>query len=152
VGIADALAIARRFDEALAAYSTALSIEPRHERALWHRALASWHSGRDEQASEAWADVIEQFPGRSDIVNDAALAAWGVANYALVRQHLEQAVAWPGSRDAQENLAVLLLSEQPIDGARALQLLNGVLEREPERDRSLLYRYRARCLTFSGHP
>jgi tetratricopeptide (TPR) repeat protein len=152
VSIADGLAIARRFEEALAAYETALSIEPRHERALWHRALASWHSGRDDQATAAWADLIERFPGRSDIVNDAALAAWGVGDYALVQQRLEQAVTWPGSRDAQENLAVLLLSEGSLDEERAQQLLQGVLEQEPERDRSLLYRFRAHCLALSGQP
>lgn len=145
VTIADGLAIAGRFSEALAAYETALSIEPRHELALWHRALATWHSGRDAEAAVAWAELIERFPGRSDIVNDGALAAWGVGDHALARRRLELAATWPGSEDARENLAVLLLQSTPAEEGRAWDLLDSVLQADPQRDRSLLYRYRSRC-------
>ncbi|MFT7463584.1 MAG: tetratricopeptide (TPR) repeat protein [Pseudohongiellaceae bacterium] len=152
VAIADGYAIARKVPEALAAYEQALSIEPRHEMALWHRALTLWQGGQRSAAAEAWEDVIARFPGRSDIVNDGALAAWGLGDRALAQQRLEQAIEWPGSEDAHENLAVLLL-EQPNAGAaeaaKALDLLENVLRDDPLRDRSLLYRYRAQCLAAS---
>lgn len=150
VSIADGLAIAGDYSAALAAYETALVIEPRHELALWHRALALWHGGQDAAAAAAWADLIERYPGRSDITNDGALAAWGVGDLALARERLEQAMSWPGSEDAQENLAVLLLESTPGDPQRALELLEGVLQVDPQRDRSLTYRYRARRLAAAG--
>jgi len=150
VSIADSLAIAGDHSAALSAYETALSIEPRHELALWHRALSLWHGGQDEAAAAAWADLIERYPGRSDITNDGALAAWGVGDLPLAQERLEQAMSWPGSEDAQENLAVLLLESSPPDPQRALDLLEGVLQVDPRRDRSLLYRYRARRLAAVG--
>ena len=150
VSIADGLAIAGDYSAALEAYETALSIEPRHELALWHRALARWHAGQDAAAAAAWADLITRYPGRSDITNDGALAAWGVGDLALAQERLEQAMSWPGSEDAQENLAVLLLESTPGDPQRALELLDGVLQDDPQRDRSLTYRYRARRLAATG--
>lgn len=143
IGVADGLGLARRFDESLALYDAALAVEPRHDTALRHRAITLWKAGRDAQAAAAWRGVLERSPGRSDLLNDAALAAWGRGDRALARELLERAVALPGARDAQENLALLLMEDAPEEAQRIRALLDAVLAEEPGRDRALSLRYRA---------
>lgn len=129
------LAGLRRHDEALVACDALLAVEPRHEFALWNRALILWKSGRDDDAELAFDALIERLPGRSDALNDGALAAWGAGRMERARELLERAVALPGAIDARENLALLLMD---VDASRAASLLNGVLAEEPGRARALV--------------
>lgn len=138
--VADDLALDRRWDEALDVYEIALGVEDRDERARRNHALTLWRAGR-AGAAAAWRGVVEQFPGRADVLNDAALAALAGGRLGEAEQLLEQAVALPGSADARENLAALRVAlDRPGD---ALPLLEDVLRAEPERARSLWLRDRA---------
>ncbi|MCB9899150.1 MAG: tetratricopeptide repeat protein [Planctomycetes bacterium] len=146
VSVADRLGQQRRFDEAVAIYDRALAIEPRDERAQRNRALTLWRSGRDALAAEAWEALIEHFPGRADLLNDAALAAEARGDRARARALLTEAIGLPGSIDAHENLARLLLEGDPdaTERAQARALAEDVLVQEPARARSLLLRLLAR--------
>ena len=64
VTVADELAQARSWDEALWAYDIAVGIEPRDERALRNRAITLWRTGQDDRAAEAWRQVLEVLPRR----------------------------------------------------------------------------------------
>lgn len=136
VTVADELAQARSWDEALWAYDIAVGIEPRDERALRNRAITLWRTGRDDRAAQAWRQVLEVLPRRSDLLNDAALAALGRAEPDAAHELLDQAVTLPGSIDARENLAVLLLDERR-EPERARELIDSVLAEEPDRPRAL---------------
>jgi hypothetical protein len=65
----------------------------------------------------------------------------------VARDRLEAAAGLPGAVDALENLAALLLSEQPVDSLRARALLDTVLLAEPGRPRALFLRHRAAAIT-----
>ena len=132
--VADTLAIARRFEPALAAYEACLDLSPRHGRATVNRALTLSQAGRSSEASAAYAEVLSYRPGRADLLNDAALHAWGQGQAEQARTLWEEAIELPGSADARENLAVSL---RKIDPVRAVKLLDEVLAAEPERDRAL---------------
>lgn len=144
VALADELGLARRFDEALAAYDDALAAEPHHERARANRALTLARSGR---SLDGYAELLARHPGRTDLLNDAGLAAWGWGRVDVARDRLEAAAGLPGAVDALENLAALLLSEQPVDSLRARALLDTVLLAEPGRPRALFLRHRAAAIT-----
>lgn len=139
-----ALALDRRHEQARAACDALLAIEPRHEGVLWNRALVLWHSGADQAATEAFAALIERLPGRADVLNDAALAAWGAGDQERSRSLLEQAVALPGAIDAMENLALLRLNQGSNEPDGAAGLLDEVLRLEPGRARALYLRSMAR--------
>jgi tetratricopeptide (TPR) repeat protein len=141
------LAGLRRHDEALVACDALLAVEPRHEFALWNRALILWKSGRDDDAERAFDALIERLPGRSDALNDAALAAWGSGRMERARELLERAVALPGAIDARENLALLLMD---VDAPRAASLLDEVLAEEPGRARALVARHDLRTTRQIG--
>jgi tetratricopeptide (TPR) repeat protein len=141
------LAGLRRHDEALVACDALLAVEPRHESALWNRALILWKSGRDDDAQRAFDDLIERLPGRSDALNDGALAAWGSGRMERARELLERAVALPGAIDARENLALLL---KDVDAPRAASLLDEVLAAEPDRARALVARHDLRITRQIG--
>jgi hypothetical protein len=51
------------------------------------------------------------------------------------------AAGLPGASDARENLAALLLMQEPVDPGRAGELLDSVLEEEPGRPRALFLRH-----------
>lgn len=145
VSAADALATGYRWDEALAAYDSALATEPAHLRAAANRALALASSGR---SLDGYAGLLAARPGRLDLVNDAALAHVGWGRTDEARALLERAAAGPdgapGVADARENLAALLLALRPPDAEAALGLLERVLAADPGRDRSLTLRAAAR--------
>jgi tetratricopeptide (TPR) repeat protein len=134
VDMADDLGRGREFDEALAAYDKALEAEPNHRRAEANRALTRARAGRSLDGYEA---LVKRHPGRADLLNDAGLAAWGWGRLDEARRLIETAAELPGSTDAHENLAALLLTVEPHDPARARTLLKSVLEEEPTRSRAL---------------
>jgi hypothetical protein len=143
VALADDLGRRRQFDDALAAYDAALDAEPNHGRAEANRALTQARAGR---SLDGYAALLARRPGRADLLNDAGLASWGWARLDEARQRIEAAAALPGSRDAQENLAALLLTIEPVDPARAEELLASVLEVEPTRARALFLRHYASAI------
>jgi len=135
------LAALRRHPEALAACDALLAVEPRHELVLWNRALILWKAGQAAEAEQAFATLMQRSPGRSDVLNDAGLAAWGAGDMPRAQSLLEQAVALPGAIDAQENLALLLSALGSEQRARAASLLDAVLDQEPDRARALVARH-----------
>lgn len=143
VDLADGLGRRRRFDVSLEVYEAALDAEPRHARALANRALTQARSGR---SLDAYGALIERHPGRADLLNDAGLASWGWGRLEESRQRIESAASMPGATDARENLAALLLTQQPVDPARADSLLASVLETEPTRPRALFLRHFGRAM------
>jgi len=144
IDVAEALALERRWEEALSTYDRVLAIEGRDERAVHSRAITLWRAGRAEEAAAAWRSLLELLPGRADLLNDAGLAALGRGDAARARELFEEAVRLPGSEDARENLAWLLLREEPPAVAAATEHFDAVLAEEPHRDRALYGRFRAR--------
>jgi Flp pilus assembly protein TadD len=148
VSAADVLAQSFRWDEALATYELALSIEPAHARAAANRALTQARAGR---ALDGYQALVSAYPQRADVLNDAALAEAGRGDVPAAQLLLERAAAMPideaSARDARENLAALLLSGPEVDAIAAMSLLRDVLDAEPGRDRALSLRLRARRLT-----
>ncbi len=141
--VADTLGLARRWEEALAVYDMAMEIEHRDERAARNRALTLWRSGRKDKAKRAWDELLVLLPERSDLLNDAALAAAGAGDAAGEKLLLEAAIGLPGSQDARENLAAWHLGHPSGSVPEAVRLLEDVLRQEPERDRALYLRFRA---------
>jgi hypothetical protein len=139
VGLGDQLAQERRWDEALAAYEMALSVEPRHLRAAGNRALTLSLAGR---TLDGYRELVDRHPRRADLLNDAALAAWGWGRPDEARTLLERATLLEGALDARENLAALLLETGADSVSRARGLLEQVLAEEPERDRALFLLHR----------
>lgn len=144
IGIAASMAERRDFGAARDAFDDLIEIEPRHDALLWNRALALWKSGSDEESERAFDALLARLPGRADALNDAALAAWGAGDTGRARGLLEQAAALPGSRDAAENLARLLLETGDVDVDRIAELLDGVLAVEPARARAIVLRHALR--------
>jgi tetratricopeptide (TPR) repeat protein len=138
VALADDQGRKRRYDDALAAYEAALQIDPIHARATANRALTLARSGG---GLEAYRALAAAHADRADLLNDAALAIWGGGQREEARALLERAAALPAGRDARENLASLLLDQQPPDPAAARPLLEAVLDDEPRRDRALYLRH-----------
>jgi len=141
INLGDSAAQERRWDEGLGYYEVALGIEPMSERAALNRALLLAQSGR---SMKAYQSVVERYSARSDILNDAALAAWGWRQLDRAAAWFSRAAEMPGAADARENLAALLLDSDSTDDHRARSLLDTVLTDDPERDRALYLRHLAR--------
>lgn len=125
------------------AYEAVLARRPGLLRAELERALTLSLAGR---GWEHYARLARAWPGRADVLNDAALAAWGAGDRTAARELLERALTLPDGIDARENLARLLGVESGEDLPRARELLAAVLHEDPRRDRSL----HLRCLTRAG--
>jgi hypothetical protein len=141
VSLADRLAFGRSWDEALAQYDAALAIEPRDERAAVNRALTLAQSGR---TLDAWRELAAKHPDRADLLNDGALQFQGWGRDAEAREMFERAALLPGSLDARQNLADVLLQSHPPDPERALALADAVLAEEPSRDWAMYLHFLAR--------
>jgi hypothetical protein len=71
------------------------------------------------------------------MLNNVALVELGWGHRDEARALLERAVHLDGAIDARENLAQMLLENDPPDAAAALPLLDAVLAENPKRDRAL---------------
>lgn len=138
VSVADSLALARRFPEALALYDALLEVERRDERAQRHRALTLWRGGRGLDAGAAFEELNRRWPDRADLLNDAGLAAWGSGDLTAAEARFRAAIELPQSVDARENLAALLIEARRPGRAEARSLLQEVLAEEPARARALV--------------
>ncbi len=142
VDLADRLAVEREFALSLKCYADALEAEPNDDRALRNRALTLSRAGDLEASEQAWESLVERHPQRPEILNDAALCALGEGRHVQARGLLERAKDLYGGEDARENLAQVLVGQDP---EQAVELLDTVLEGEPGRDRALYLRFLARC-------
>jgi tetratricopeptide (TPR) repeat protein len=147
IDVADSLARDGRFDSSLATYDAAVAIEPNDERAVFNRALTLSLAGRGVDAMRA---LLKRWPDRADMLNNVALVELGWGHRDEARALLERAVELDGAVDARENLAQMLLENDPPDAAAALPLLDAVLAENPKRDRALELRGLARAA--SGVP
>ena len=139
--VADGAAQRGKWSVALMSYDHVLEHAPNHERALRNRALTQWRAGHRDLALEGWRDLAGRWPGRSDVLNDAALFLWVGGQAREARGLWEQALEQPGGEDAAENLAVSLLASDPV---RAQELLGSLLDTNPTRDRALYHVHRTR--------
>ncbi|MED5330741.1 MAG: hypothetical protein VX916_05570 [Planctomycetota bacterium] len=140
---ADALAQSRRFSESEAAYDLALAEENKDERAQWNRALMLSRAGHVEKSQEAWRELTSQYGGRADVLNDAALCAMGEERIDEAMALWKRSAALPLSQDAQENLALAYLQDDPV---QSVVYCDSVLGEEEGRDRALYVRFLARRL------
>jgi len=99
-----------RFDEALADYERALTIDPTSSPNLFNRATLLLDMGRDEEAQQAFAEALEASPDDAD-----GLSTWGAwLNNVLNRPadalpYFEKAIAAnPNHATAWENRGVVL--------------------------------------------
>jgi len=141
INLGDTAAGERSWDEGLGFYDVALAIEPMSERATLNRALLLAQAG---QSLDAYAAAVERYARRADVLNDAALAAWGWKRPETAHDWLSRAVGMPGASNAQENLAALLLDSGAGADPQVSSLLATVLSDEPDRARALFLRHKAR--------
>jgi tetratricopeptide (TPR) repeat protein len=144
INLGDSAAGERAWDEALGFYDVALGIEPMIERATLNRALLLAQSGR---SLDAYSEAVKRYDRRADVLNDAALAAWGWQRLDTAQGWFTRAAKMPGASDARENLAALLLTSGLGGDPRVSSLLDTVLTDEPGRDRALFLRHMARLST-----
>jgi tetratricopeptide (TPR) repeat protein len=144
IDLGNAAAGERLWEEGLQYYDIALGLEPRLQHAALNRALLLAQSGR---SLDAYRSMVGRSGGRADILNDAALAAWGWGRLEEAENWFATAAELPGALDATENLAALLMSAGPVDGPRIDDMLGSVLSEEPTRARSLFLHHMARQFT-----
>ncbi len=83
-----ALLTTRRTEVALAAFSTAVSVDPSDANAHFHRGVALHRLGERNQAMAAWRGVLELDPNHGDAHSRLAAAYWLESNPVEAREHL----------------------------------------------------------------
>ena len=88
-----ALLTTRRTEVALAAFSTAVSVDPSDADAHFRRGVAQHRLGERIQAMAAWREVLELNPNHGDAHGRLAAAYWLESNPVEAREHLIAAEA-----------------------------------------------------------
>lgn len=122
----------RRYDEARQAFDKALELQPRHAKAIYNRALADYHQGREDDALDGFQRVLALAAADSSLV-DAQLKSSALTNQALLYLERDQpfeaeevlqeaVVADPGNATAWLNLGTAQRRlDRPQDAARSLK-------------------------------
>jgi tetratricopeptide (TPR) repeat protein len=135
-----------RFDEAVAAASMAISLQPQHPRPRFNLAFALLLTGRQAEALQAFHAAFDCAPENEDVLLRIHLALTMQASLPVRLAWLHEAAERQGARAP---LARGLYAEALLDAGRfteGLALAQALLPADPERTFTYLLNVKALCL------